>query len=110
MILALRFGQNRCRNRSPESSFRSVRRLLLRVQGFFLDLPDVDGVFKWRASLNAGFAAWNGTGHGNRAHTNECSTCFLNPPVCRGMVAGVSAEHGAVAPNLHAHGGSMINC
>ena len=35
--------------------------------GFFLDLPDVDGVYKWRASLNQGFATWNGTGHSNAA-------------------------------------------
>ena len=31
--------------------------------GFFLDLPNTNGVHAWRASLNAGFAAWNGTGN-----------------------------------------------
>jgi hypothetical protein len=39
-----------------------------------LDLPDVGGVFKWRAALNLGFATWNGTGHSNAACLKAEST------------------------------------
>eukprot|EP01052_Picozoa_sp_SAG31_P043295 SAG31_NODE_7166_length_1768_cov_2.164170_2_plen_312_part_00 len=46
--------------------------------GFFLDLPDVDGVYKWRASLNQGFKTWNGTGHSNAA----CLSAESDPTRC----------------------------
>ena len=48
--------------------------------GFFLDLPDVDGVFKWRASLNQGFATWNGTGLGLCIRIAEL--CVRNDEFC----------------------------
>jgi hypothetical protein len=31
--------------------------------GFFLDLPNTEGVHAWKAALNGGFVAWNGTGN-----------------------------------------------
>eukprot|EP01047_Picozoa_sp_COSAG01_P093298 COSAG01_NODE_24463_length_778_cov_0.749632_2_plen_78_part_01 len=49
--------------------------------GFFLDLPDVGGVFKWRAALNLGFAPWHGTGPSNapclKAESPAPTRCHL---------------------------------
>ena len=43
--------------------------------GFFLDLPNADGVNAWRTTLNGGFAAWNGTGN----TPSSCLAAYREP-------------------------------